>query len=342
MKLSVNKATPTASILCCLLLLFACSPDVPETDEQSYILEIPRGFPPLPIPTDNPFTESKIALGKKLFFDPILSVDSTISCSSCHATELAFADNVVISPGVEGRLGFRNSPTLANIAYAPYMLMDGGVPAIEQQIYVPLEDYHEMDFNMVLLIKRLQANSEYSNLFYQVFQKVPDAFGITRALSAYERTLISGNSLFDKYFYQNNSSALDDSQIRGMQLFFSDDLNCSKCHSEFNFTNYSFENNGLYEDYGADSGRARITHNAIDADKFKVPTLRNVELTAPFMHDGSIATLQDVIEHYNSGGANHPNKNPLIKPLELSSEQKSDLLHFLMSLTDNDFTHQNE
>lgn len=322
--------------VCCI----TCKPDAPQPVEQPFILELPAGFPPMPIPEDNPLTAEKIALGKKLFFDPILSVDSTVSCGSCHTIALAYADDVPISPGVEGRLGFRNAPTLTNIGYAPYMLMDGGAATIEQQMYVPLEDYHEMAFNMVLLIMRLRSNAEYGNLFYKVFQTEPDAFGITRALGAFERSLISGNSAFDAYYYRGNTSALDDSQIRGMQLFFSDDLQCSKCHSGFNFTNYAFENNGLSEDYGADSGRARISHNPVDADKFKVPTLRNIALTAPYMHDGSIASLEEVIEHYNSGGANHPNKSPLIQPLALTSDQKEDLLHFLESLTDNDFTHQ--
>lgn len=325
-----------------LILLSACNADLPDNYIEQYVLQIPPGFPQPAIPDDNPLTEAKIALGKKLFFDPILSVDSSISCATCHKPELAFADNAAVSSGVQDRMGFRNTPSLGNVAYAPFMLMDGGAPGLEQQIYVPLEDFHEMAFNMVLLIDRLRNNTAYSEDFEQVFQKQPDAFGITRAIAAYERTLISGNSAYDKYYFQNDATALTASQLRGMQLFFGDALNCSKCHSDFSFTNYSFENNGLYTDYGADSGRARITWNPDDADKFKVPSLRNVELTAPYMHDGSMATLQQVIEHYNSGGADHPNKNPFIKPLYLSDEQKADLLNFLLALTDISFIQQKE
>lgn len=320
-------------------LLGACDADMPLPESEKYILELPTGFPAPVIPDDNPLTQSKIDLGRQLFFDPLLSIDSSIACASCHKTELAFADDKVISPGVAGRLGFRNAPTLANIAYAPHMLMDGGAPGLEQQVYVPLEDFHEMAFNMVLLIERLRNNTHYQSAFKEAFNTEPDAFGITRALASYQRTLISGNSGFDKFYYQQNYSALNASELRGMELFYSDELSCSKCHTGFNFTNYAFENTGLYSDYGADSGRARITRKPEDADKFKVPTLRNIALTAPYMHDGSKGTLMDVIEHYNSGGADHPNKNSLIKPLYLSSEQKTDLLNFLYTLTDNDFTH---
>jgi cytochrome c peroxidase len=167
------------------------------------------------------------------------------------------------------------------------------------------------------------------------YNRLPDPFVITRALATFERTLVSGNAPVD--LYQNgNKSALSESQIRGMNLFYSNQTNCSSCHGGFNFTNHDFENNGLYVDY-PDNGRERLTNNPADRALFKTPSLRNVALTPPYMHDGSISTLKDVIEHYNSGGHSHPNKSALIKPLNLTAEEKEDLIHFLESLTDQTF-----
>lgn len=322
-------AAMSASIVSCSI-----DPEVPASD-LNFSWQVPQGFPPIPYPADNLPSSDRIALGKELFFDPILSVDSTISCSSCHLPELAFTDNRSVSLGVEGRQGFRNAPTLANVAYAPYMLMDGGNPNLELQIFVPVEDHNEMDFNMVLLTERLSANSYYNQRFVEVFGTAPSPYGITRALAAFERTILSGNSIYDQF--QQGQSGMSESALRGMELFFSDDLSCSGCHSGFNFTNWAFENNGLYATYYPDSGRARITRDPADAGKFKVPTLRNISVTGPYMHDGSLASLEEVIEHYNSGGQDHPNKSSLIQPLGLSIEQKNDLIRFLETLTDPTF-----
>ncbi len=221
-----------------------------------------------------------------------------------------------------------------NVAYTPIMLRDGGNPTLETQVLVPVETHFEMDFNMALLIERLNMNAEYVAEFQNVFAKNPDAFQITRALASFERTLISGNSTFDKFEYQDDETALSESENRGMQLFFNDKLNCSGCHSGFLFTNNSFQNNGLYNDYSADSGRARITLLHEDVGKFKVPTLRNISITAPYMHDGSVATLDDVINHYMSGGSGHENQSELIKHFVLNLQEREDLINFLNALTD--------
>lgn len=328
-----------AIVLSLFFSLAGCLRDIPiEGDEDPfYPLDIPAHFPPMPVPDDNPMYRDKVELGRELFFDPILSVDSTVACVNCHLPQYAFTDQTVVSRGVEGRLGFRNSPTLANVGWAPVMLMDGGSPTLEQQIYVPLEDHNEMDFNMVLLTERLQANDYYTGRFNEVFGKDPDPFGITRALAAYERTLISGHALYDKVETGRPGASFNESEERGRQLFFSEELACSSCHKGFNFTDWNYYNTGLYTDYGMDSGRARITLDPDDAGKFRVPTLRNVEVTGPYMHDGSIQNLEEVIEHYNSGGAGHRNQDERIRPLGLTPEQKSDLLHFLYTLTDTDF-----
>ena len=333
-----NKTYYICFIAVILISIFSCSVDHEiDPQEEKYVLIIPPGFPYPDIPADNPLTQAKIALGKKLFYDSALSVDSTISCGSCHNAELAFSDDVTISEGVFGRLGFRNSPSLANVVYYPVMLKDGGNPTLETQPYVPLEDHFEMGFNMVLLVNRLNENAEYVAEFKTVFGNAPDPFGITRALAAFERTLISGNSPYDKYTYQGKTTALTTSQKAGMELFFSPELNCSSCHGGFLLTDNSFQNNGYFSDYSADSGRARITLLQEDVGKFRVPTLRNINLTAPYMHDGSVATLEDVIDQYMLGGSGHVNQSELIKSFNLTELEKSDLINFLSALTDEEF-----
>lgn len=324
------------SILLIFLFLSACKTD-PIINSNNYSLNIPNGFDAPVIPEDNPLTEAKINLGKKLFFDPALSVDSTISCGSCHKQEYAFGDNVVISLGVNQTLGFRNAPSLANIAWSPVMLKDGGNPNLEMQVYVPLETHFEMDFNMVLLVERLNQNQEYVQMFEDVFGKPIDPFGITRALSAFERTLISGNSKYDQYTFQGNKSAMNASEINGMYLFFSNELNCASCHSGYLFTDNTFQNNGYFSDYSADSGRARITWLHDDVGKFRVPSLRNISLTAPYMHDGSITTLNELIDQYELGGSGHENQSEKIQAFTLTMEEKNDLINFLNSLTDETF-----
>ncbi len=319
-------------------LFFSCSVDEEIGNmEENYLLIIPPGFPYPDIPDDNPLTQAKIDLGKKLFYDTALSVDSTISCGSCHNAELAFSDDVAISEGVYGRLGFRNSPSLANVVYYPVMLKDGGNPTLETQPYVPIEDHFEMGFNMVLLVNRLNENADYVAEFKTVFGKAPDPFGVTRALAAFERTLISGNSSYDKYFYQGNTSALSTSQKAGMDLFFSPELNCSSCHGGFLMTDNTFQNNGYFSDYSADNGRARITLLHEDIGKFRVPTLRNIALTSPYMHDGSVVTLEEVIDQYILGGSGHENQSESIKAFNINAMEKIDLINFLNALTDEEF-----
>ena len=300
-------------------------------------LHIPVGFPRPVIPADNQPTPKRIDLGRQLFYDPVLSRDSTISCASCHRQEYAFADNVPLSPGVDGRKGFRNAPTLANVAWHGRLNKDGGVVKLDMQAVVPIEDKDEMDLPLPEAAKRLRKNPQYVELFLNAYDRPPDPFTITRALASFVRTLISANSRYDQYFFQNNKDALTPGEKRGMALFFSQKTNCSTCHSGFNFTNNAYENNGLQREYPNDEGRKRVTLRPEDEGKFRVPTLRNVELTAPYMHDGRLTTLSQVLEHYNSGGSNHPNKNPAIRPLSLTETEKSDLINFLKTLTDSTF-----
>ena len=312
---------------CTLLCFISCEVDAPIINH--YNLEIPNGFPEINYPNDNLPNHERIALGKRLFFDPILSRDSTISCGSCHFQEFAFADNKAVSPGVESKLGTRNSMSLVNLAYADFFLREGGVPTLEMQVLAPIQDHNEMDFNIIPVAERMKLIPSYIAQSLKAYNREPDAFVITRALAAFERTLISGNSNYDK----NRMTA---SERDGKALFFSDSLACSTCHGTFLFTNQGIENNGLYAQY-PDSGRYILTHLQEDIGKFKVPTLRNIELTAPYMHDGSILNLEEVISHYASGGKSHFNQSSLVTEFTLTNVEKANLIAFLYSLTDDEF-----
>jgi cytochrome c peroxidase len=320
-----------------LIILFISACEKVEVEPLHFfdLMELPKGFSSIEVPSDNQFSQKRWELGKKLFFDPIMSSDSSISCASCHSSSLAFSDDVALSLGVNDRIGTQNAPTLANLAYHPYYTRAGGVPTLEMQILVPIQEHNEFDFNILLIVERLKNNPIYVQMASESYGREPNAFVITRALANFERSLISGYSRYDQ-FENYNKNTLSKSEQRGMDLFFSDKTNCSSCHSDFNFTNYAFENNGLYEEY-TDEGRFRLTQNETDKALFKVPTLRNIELTSPYMHDGSFQTLEEVIEHYNSGGKNHPHKNALIQPLNLSNKEKKELVAFLKSLTDESF-----
>lgn len=335
---STNKTTWFLGVLFFAAgFIFSCvkSPDLDEQEAGNTVitLAVPKGFPYPDIPVDNLPTQNRIDLGRKLFFDPILSRDSTISCSSCHHSDLYFTDGLPLSLGIDSNHAFRNAPSLINVAYQPYMFWDGGVPTIEQQVLAPISNPLEMDFDVNAVIERLKQHAEYVTLFKKAYNQEPTVFALTRAIANYERTLFSGRSAYDEFQYYGNASALSASSLNGKNIFFGEKGECFHCHNEYNFTDNSFKNNGLYLQY-ADSGRARITLLPSDVGKFKVPSLRNIAMTAPYMHDGSIATLSDVIEHYNSGGKPHPNKSGLIKPLNLTEQEKEDLLNFLLSLTD--------
>lgn len=315
-------------------LLASCQKDAP-IPEKTYELQIPAGFPEPKIPDDNQLTEARVRLGRKIFYDPILSSDISISCASCHAQLIAFSDDKAFSIGVNGKTGLRNAPTLTNVGYSTSFFRDGGAPSLRHQAIFPISDSTEMNLSLAEAIERLNEHPEYPQLFKEAYGETNNP-PLTRALEAFQFTLISGNSAFDKYYYQGDNDALTASQKRGWILFNSNELKCISCHSGFNFSNDNFENNGLYETY-ADIGRARVTSLSIDEGKFKVSTLRNIGLTAPYMHDGSLGTLEEVIEHYASGGSSHPNKSSFINGFELTNTEKTDLINFLHSLTDWEF-----
>lgn len=295
------------------------------------VLDVPAGFEPLPVPSHNPLTREKVALGERLFFDHRLSETGTVSCASCHLEEAAFADPRQLSVGVHGRLGERNSPSLVNVAYMNLLFWDGGAFTLESQALAPLEADFEMNMNLADLITRIGQDDTYASQFEEAFGEGPSIQTVTQALASFQRTIRSGGSRYDR-FVDGQTSALSAAEQRGLALF-EGKANCSSCHGGFLFTDQAFVNNGI-EPTGADSGRARITLDSEDFLRFRVPSLRNVEVTAPYMHDGRFGSLSDVIEHYDQGGTDVRGQHPSIQPLRLTPDEKQDLEAFLHTLTD--------
>ena len=313
-----------------LVMVLGCGGDA------MYIANFPNHFPQPTIPPDNKLTRQRVELGKKMFFDKSLSLDSTIACVSCHHPDKAFTDGLALSRGIHGRKGKRNTPSIMNAALVPLINKDGGVKKLDLQALVPIEDENEMGISILHLSQRLARDPEYVNLSREAYEMPPSAYVITRALASFVRTLYSGNSRYD-HFIQGDSTALTSREKMGRVLFQSDRLNCTSCHGGIQFTNHAFENNGLYSTY-MDLGRALITLDSADTGKFRVPSLRNVGITAPYMHDGSLANLEEVINHYEDTGIS-PKKgqSKKIKAFSLSSEEKGRLIAFLSALTDEQF-----
>lgn len=286
------------------------------------------------VPETNPLTPEKIVLGKKLFYDPVLSADGTVSCSSCHNPSFAFADHNPVSPGVEGRKGIRNAPTLTNVAFRKSFFFEGGAKSLELQAVGPITDHNEMASDVAEVVRKLKADPKYPVLFQQAFGAEPSMQHVVEALASFQRTLISFNSPYDQ-FQRGDLNALNEQQKRGMELFF-DKADCFHCHTGGNFTDELPHNTALYV-FDEDPGLARLTQKDEDIGKFKTPTLRNIALTAPYMHDGSKATLREAVEHYNLGGEANLNADPLMRPLGLTDQEIDDVVAFLQSLTDEEF-----
>ena len=294
-----------------------------------------------PIDSSQDFKVStKVQLGQKLFFDPILSLDQTISCASCHKPEFAFADNVPFSLGVSDSLGIRNTPSIMNMLSRPYFFYDGRVATLEEQVIIPIENPIEMNLSYDIAVKRIQSNHNYDSLFRIIYNTKPDSFNIANSLAEFQRSLESqGDAPHDLWMNEVNSTALTASQIRGRDIFLSDEFKCFDCHFGPDFTGDEFRNVGLFDGKDlTDEGRYAITGDSLDLGKFKVPGLRNVGLTAPYMHNGMFETLEEVIDFYSDpyDFVEQPiNLDTLmIEPLNFTVEQKEDLVNFLHSLTD--------
>lgn len=285
---------------------------------------------PVPFPAHNPWSAEKAELGRTLFFDPRLSADGSVSCASCHFPDRAFSDPRPVSLGVEGRPGLRNSPGLVNVAWEKTLFRDGGVFTLEAQVLAPLESHVEMDIPVQEVLDFLRTDADYDRIFRRVYGRPADVQSFTGAIATFERTIRSGGSPYDAHV-NGNPTALSDAAVRGLELF--SVSGCADCHSGDRFTSDGFEHNGLNVT-AADSGRARITLLPDDYGRFKVPSLRNVGMTAPYMHDGRHASLRDVLEHYRKGGDAVRGQSDRIRPLPLTDADLLDLEAFLHALTD--------
>lgn len=344
-----------AGSLISLMLLTACQPQ-----EEAGSDYADPGFAEIIFPVDNPTTPRGLEIGEQLFFDPILSADSTISCSSCHLPELAFSDGRAVSIGIHGNSGRRNSPSLANIGYRhTTMFWDGRASDLESQALHPVADPNEMGGDWPTIIARLRKHPDYAEALRSAFglasirQINPDHVG--KALAQFQRSLVSYNSKYDQVLREEVTYT--PSEARGHAIFFdeadfSDDPTiaalpvgeCAHCHTAPHFTNQQFFNNGLDEaptlTEFADFGRGAVTGNHYQNGLFRTPGLRNISLTAPYMHDGRMTTLEEVIDHYNSGGHYAENRSANVRPLKLSDRDKTDLIAFLHTLTDTVFVNQ--
>lgn len=311
-----------------MAVLAGCSPQSPTVVDADPLIDVPPGFPEQTFPADNRPTPERVELGKRLFFDVRMSANRDVSCATCHDPAKAFTDGLATSRGTLARQGSRNAPSLANVGYLPALMREGGVPTLEMQILVPIQEHAEFDLDAPLMIARLAQDSALQQMSRQAYNRPLDLWVITRSIASFERTLISGRSRFD-------TGNLTASEQRGKVIFTT--AGCTTCHSGPFFTDNRFACNALLESY-ADKGRAHLTTNPSDVAVFRVPSLRNVAITAPYLHNGSLQTLRDVIDLYNRGGFEHPNKDAAIRPLGLSTLDCADLEAFLRALTDDRFT----
>ena len=298
---------------------------------------IPKNWPkPIYNFKNNPLTEEGFQLGRKLFYNPIMSRDSTISCASCHlqATGFAHVDHD-LSHGIGGRIGTRNSLSLQNLAWNKSFMFDGAVNNLEVQALAPITSHDEMDESFENVILKLNQSEDYKKLFFKAFQtkKITGQLAL-KAITQFVASLTSSNSKYDKVIRKEEK--FTEMEQKGYDLF---KINCATCHKEPLFTSDTFENNGLAIDKTLnDFGRTRITQNPKDSLKFKIPTLRNIEFTFPYMHDGRIKTLNEVVKHYNSGIQQSKTLSiKLQKPMNLSDNERTELIAFLKTLTDKEF-----
>ncbi len=342
-----------------------------EADLLAVLEKPPLGLPVIPVPDDNPVTEDKVQLGRKLFFDRRLSANNTLSCAMCHIAEQGFAQNELKTPvGMQGKSVRRNAPTIYNTAYLNRLFHDGREFSLENQVWAPLLAVNEMgNLSIGTVIERIRSLADYDDLFERAFGRGPDIQTIGMALASYERTLVSGNSSFDRWYFGKDKTTIGESAQRGFALF-RGKARCIACHTVAQkfalFTDDDFHNTGI--GYYAtmrpasaklevllapgrpewvdtdilratgteqfhDLGRYEVTGLPADRWRYRTPTLRNVALTAPYMHDGSLPSLRDVLLFYNRGGVPNEVLDPLISPLGLSDAEIDDLLSFLQSLT---------
>jgi cytochrome c peroxidase len=309
---------------------------------QVIAIQAPLGLPSVPIPADNPPTADTIALGRRLYYDTQLSADNTVACANCHNPALAFTDGRPVSLGVNGQTGTRNAPTVLNAAFQPVQFWDGRATSLEDQAGGPIQNPVEMNQSHDVMVAKIGKLTNYRDAFDKAFGPGPITVGkVEKAIASFERTLLSGNSPFDRYQYGGDKAALPAAAIRGLEIFRDKAKgNCVTCHTIEDksalFADGKFHNIGVGIDANGelkDQGRYGETHLDADRGAFRTPTLRNVAKTAPYMHDGSVKTLKDVVDFYVGGGTSNPHLDKEIKELKLSGPERADLVAFLESLT---------
>ncbi len=316
----------------CLTLILSNNSAV--AAEQDYQWNLPKGFPKPSVPPDNPMSAAKVELGRYLFYDTRMSVNGRQSCATCHKQELAFTDGRAVGLGATGESHTRGPMSLVNVAWSAALTWnDPDMKSLEKQALVPMYGEHPVELGLRegdRFLPSLRADAKYQPLFEQAFPNDADRFtvaNVTKALASFERSIVSARSPYERYHYYREDDAVSDAAKRGEIQFFDQRLSCFRCHGGPNFSGSTeFHDTGV----------------AANAGKFKAPTLRNIALTAPYMHDGSIPTLEAVIDHYAAGGKNghdNPDKDPLIAGFTISPRDRADLIEFLKSLTDNELIH---
>lgn len=297
-------------------------------------LKVPLGLPPLPIPEDNPLTVEKVELGKMLYFDKRVSADGTISCATCHDPKMAWAEHTPTSKGIHGQIGSRNAPTVINAAYAACQFWDGRAKTLEEQAVGPVENPIEMGHTLEGMVQTLKGIPQYEELFRKVFGTGVTAENFAKAVAAFERTILSGNSPYDRY-RAGDQSALTEAQRRGLKVF--EEAGCADCHTPPLFSNYEFYNAGVgMNKEKPDEGRKAVTGKDEDFGKFRVPSLREVANTAPYFHDGSAATLEEAVALMAAGGIDNPHRSAefdTVREAKITPEQQKDLVEFLKALS---------
>lgn len=362
------KHIPHILILLPWLVGAGCGDSDAASAPETWVWDLPEGVPEPRVPEDNPMSQAKVELGRFLFFDTKLSGNQTQSCGSCHQQELAFTDGLARAEGSTGQEHPRSSMSVANVGYAASLTWaNPAVVRLEEQALVPMFGEDPVELGMAgmedELLRRMREDERYPEMFAKAFPDAADPISldsITKAIAAFQRAVTSFSSRFDRW-NEGDGTALTPSEQRGMALFFGgtteagvpDDLECFHCHGGFllsqaidhegnEFNQQKFFNNGLYnlDEDGSypegNEGLFDITDDPADKGKFKPPSLRNIEKTAPYMHDGSIATLEEVIDHYARGGTGNPNQSITVNGFMISDQEKQDLLAFLRALTDND------
>jgi len=299
---------------------------------QLSLEEIPLGLLPRTVPKDNPLDEKRVQLGRRLFFDPILSADKSVACASCHQPAHGFSSGEARPRGIHGQRTTRRAPSLFNRSYGTSFFWDGREATLEEQALRPIENATEMGSTVASALERLRADRGYPSQFEAAFTDGITAANLGRALASFERVLLRGDSRVDRFRKNGEHDALTPAERHGLWLYETRGR-CWRCHSGANFSDEGFHNTGVgWGKDPADLGRSIVTKKETDRGKFKTPTLRGVALTGPYMHDGSLATLEEVVEFYNRGGGANPNLDSVLGPMGLSRDEIRDLVAFLKAL----------